>query len=343
MDVSSKTGLAIPYGEEIAHGCSARTLVDHLMSEGARVLLVGSLDYEGLARILAQAIRAGYRVNHAAPEDVRVCGTGAAMTVWKLNEPLPTPDVVVHSNIRVVEPLFGLLEAWERRGIPVLNSPQVGHAAVNKWSQQDLLDRAGIPHPHTELVTSREHVHQFAEHHGYPFVVKPAHGSRAHNIIPIGEYRHIRERVEPVLDGRAGFVAQQLVPFTGFAQRSRDRKAVVVDGRIVTVMERTGSPGEVAASRHGEEESIDASALRPDELKYLPAAAAAIGTALCTVDYWLTDDHSEGLMVNEVNVFPALPPREAEPFAAAVVALIGARLTARTASTQCTSEPDKEA
>jgi glutathione synthase/RimK-type ligase-like ATP-grasp enzyme len=296
------------------------------MSDGPRVLLVGSLNTEGLARLLPAAIRAGYQVDHAAPEDLRVCGTGTEMTVWKLDEPLPVPDVVVHTNIRVVEPLFGLLEAWERRGIPVLNPTRVGHAAVNKWSQQDLFDRAGIPHPHTELVTSREHIHQYANRHGYPFVVKPAHGSRALNIIPVGEYRHIRERVEPVLDGQTGFVAQELVPFAGSARRSRDRKAVVVGGRIVTVMERTGSPGEIAASRHGAEDSIDPATLRPEEIKYLPAAAEAVGTALCSIDYWLIDDHPEGLMVNEVNVFPALPPREAEPFAAAVITLIGERL-----------------
>lgn len=287
---------------------------------------MGSLDVEGLARLVPAGIRAGFQVDNAAPEDLRVCGTGDAMTAWKMDEPLPTPDAVVHANIRVIDSLFGLLEAWERRGIPVLNSPRVGHAGVNKWSQQDLLDLAGIPHPHTELVASREHVHQFANRHGYPFVVKPAHGRRAQGIIPVAEYRHVRERVEPLLDGQTGFVLQKLVQFTGGVPRSRDRKAVVVGGRIVTVMERTGLPGEIAASRHGDERSIDPATLSPAELKYLPAAADAIGTALCSVDYWLTDDHPEGLMVNEVNLFPGLPPREAEPFAAAVVTLIGERL-----------------
>lgn len=296
------------------------------MAESAQVLLVGTCDNEAMRRILQVAIGAGHRVDHVAVPDLRVCDSGERMTAWKMGELLATPDVVVHNAVKIIDPMFGLLEVWERQGIPVLNSTSVGSAAVNKWIQQDLFDRAGIPHPHTDLVTYPQHVYQFADQHGYPFIVKPAHGSGAIGIVPVEAYRHIRERVEPGMDGATAYVVQQIVSFRNATSRVRDRKAVVVGGKIITVMERTGPPGEIAASRYGREDSIDPATLRPEELKYLPAAADAVGMALCTVDYWLTDDHPAGIMINEVNGFPGLPPREAEPFAVAVVALIGERL-----------------
>jgi D-alanine-D-alanine ligase-like ATP-grasp enzyme len=81
--------------------------------------------------------------------------------------------------------------------------------------------------------------------------------------------------------------------------------------------------------RLGGEEGIAWDALRPEELKYVPAAARAIGMTLCSIDYWLTDDHPQGIMINEVNGFPGLPPREALPFARAVVQMIGKRHAAK--------------
>jgi len=62
--------------------------------------------------------------------------------------------------------------------------------------------------------------------------------------------------------------------------------------------------------------------LCPKELKHIPAAAAAVGLTWCSVDYWLTDDHPKGIAINEINGFPALPPREAEPFAHAALAAV---------------------
>ena len=229
------------------------------------------------------------------------------MRVWKMGEELVPPLVVLHQNMKVIDPLFCLLETWERRGVLVLNTTLAGHANISKWSQQQRFEESGIPHPHTELVLLPEHLYRFGEARGYPFVLKPALSSGGRGVVPVGHSRHIRE-LEATLDGTTAYVAQQFVSFEGALNRARDRKAVVVDGRIVTVMERTGNESDIVASHYGAEASIELAAVRPEEMKYVSAAAEALRMAVCSVDYWLTDEHPEGILINEVNGFPALPP-----------------------------------
>jgi glutathione synthase/RimK-type ligase-like ATP-grasp enzyme len=252
--------------------------------------------------------------------------------VWKAGEPLTPPDVVIHKNVNVADPAHALLCAWERRGVVVLNSARAGQPCHDKWHQQNLFAEAGIPQPYTEVVRLPGQLHAFAREHGYPFVVKPASSSAAKRVNPVTGHADLRTRIEPMLDGSAGWLAQQLVTFSGSARPTRDRKAVVVDGAIITAMQRTGAMGEIAASRFGTEESVPLGSLSPNELKYVPAAADAVGLTWCSVDYWLTDDHPEGIMINEVNGFPALPPREAEPFAQAVLAAVAKICKARAES-----------
>jgi glutathione synthase/RimK-type ligase-like ATP-grasp enzyme len=191
------------------------------------------------------------------------------------------------------------------------------------------------------LATIPEHVYQFATQCGYPFVLKPSKSYGARGVVPVANYLDIRARVEPSMDGQTSYVLQQLVSFRGAQGQVRDRKAVVVGGRVVTVMQRTGPVGEIAASRNGGEDSIDLASLLPVESKYLPAAVDALGLTWGSVDYWLTDDHPEGIMINEVNAFPYLPPREAQPFAEAVVAVISERVSITTRDGEPRRNPTK--
>ena len=298
------------------------------MAETKRVLLLGTLDDAGLRRVLQAAARCDFELDHARPEWLGVRGNGAGASVWRMGEELARPHLVLHQNMKVMDPLFCLLETWERHGVLVLNSTLAGHANISKWSQQERFEEAGIPHPHTDLVLAPEQLYRFAEQHGFPFIVKPALSSGEGASMPVGHVRHIRE-IEANLDGRTAYVAQQFVSFEGELNRARDRKAVVVDGRIVTVMERTGNESDVVASHFGKEDTIALETLRTEEVKYVCAAVEALGMAVSSVDYWLTADHPEGILVNEVNGFPALPPREAAPFAEAVVHMINEKLSAQ--------------
>jgi glutathione synthase/RimK-type ligase-like ATP-grasp enzyme len=302
------------------------------MADGANMLLLGPLDHEGLQRTLQAAVRDGYHVEASPPEILRAAGMGPLMRVWRSNVLLTPPDVVIHKNIKTRDPAHALLCSWERQGVVVLNSPLASQACNDKWHQQNLFAGAGIPQPYTELVRIAAHLYEFAREHGYPFVVKPIGLSAARGVNPVLSYADLRTRIDPMLDGTEGWLAQQLVTFSGSPRQARDRKAVVVDGEIVTVMQRTGAMGEIAASRYGEQESVPLGTLSPNELKYVPAAADAVGVTWCSVDYWLTDNHPEGIMINEVNGFPALPAQEAEPFAQAAVAAVSRTLQARAKS-----------
>ena len=187
------------------------------------------------------------------------------------------PEVVIHQNMKAFDYGFCLLEAWERLGVHVLNTTRAGHPNLNKWSQQQLFAEAQVPHPHTGLVLTPEHLYHFARRHGYPFVVKPALSSGGFGVVPIGQARHVLERIEPLMDGKTSFIAQHFVTFMGADDtHTVDRKAVVVGGQVVTVMERTGVEGHVAASRCGEEMNVPLKVLLPEEVKFVTAAAAAV-------------------------------------------------------------------
>jgi glutathione synthase/RimK-type ligase-like ATP-grasp enzyme len=297
--------------------------------DSAKLLLLGTLDNESLHRIMQAATLAGHQVRAATPAQLRVGGTGPSLRIWKQGEPIGRPDAVIHRHIKVSDCCHALLSAWERQGVVVLNPPAATAACGNKWYHQELFAQAGIPHPPTELVRNPGHLYEYAREHGYPFVVKPFDGTRSRGVNPVTGRGDIRTRIEPMMDGETGWLAQQFVVHAGAGPLTRDRKAVVVDGEIVTVMQRTGALGEIAASRFGDEDEVALDDLTPQERKYLPAAAAALGLAWCSVDYWLTEDHPAGILINEVNDFPGLPPREAEPFAQAVLALVEQRLAMR--------------
>ena len=136
------------------------------MAGGANMLLLGSLDSEGLHRILQAAVSDGYHVEASPPEILRVTGTGPQLRVWKTGEPLTPPDVVIHKNLSAADPVHALLCSWQRQGVVVLNSPLASQPCHDKWHQQDLFAAAGIPHPRTELVRNPAHLHEFAREHG---------------------------------------------------------------------------------------------------------------------------------------------------------------------------------
>ena len=260
------------------------------MVETQRVLLVGTLDYEGMRHVLQAAITAGYRVDHARPEWLSVSGNGAEMRVWKLGEALARPDLVIHQNMKVFDPLFCVLEAWERQGVLVVNSTQAGHANISKWSQQERFDELGF------RILIPSWCWRLSMCIGLPSgtatrLSSSRRSARGEGGIPVGRSATSESGSSQAWTATTAYVAQQFVSFDGW-RRSGTRP----EGG------RRRRPDRHRHGTHRRRRRIRRQSLRCGGRRraghltagggeVCPAAAEAVAMTVCSVDYWLTGDH----------------------------------------------------
>ena len=264
------------------------------MTDTQSVLLMGTLDDEGLRRVLQLATTTGYQVDHARPERLRVSGNGAGMRVWKMGEELVPPLVVFHQNMKVMDPLFCLLETWERRGVLVLNTTLAGHANISKWSQQRAVRRVGYPSSaHRACAATRAPV-SVRRSAWLSIYVEARSQFRRAGVVPVGHGRHIRElERDPGWYDRLRGTTIRIV-----RGRTQSRKGPKGRRRRWPHRHGHGTHGERIRHRrqplrHRGQHRV--ATVRPEEGKYVSAAAEALRMAVCSVDYWLTDEHPEGI------------------------------------------------
>ena len=163
-------------------------------------------------------------------------------------------------------------------GVRVLNGPSALLAAHDKLLTARLLHGAGLPHPHTRLVTAGEPPPPVDG----PVVVKPRFGSWGRDVARCEGAGHLATYL-PTLAAepwfhRHGAIVQELVEPRGF-----DLRLVVAAGAVVGAIERVAAPGEwrtnvaLGARRRSTTPSADA-------VEIGLAAAEAAGADLIGVD-----------------------------------------------------------
>lgn len=169
----------------------------------------------------------------------------------------------------------------------------------DKLRSMQLLSREGIGLPVTTFAhdpKQTEEVLQLAG--GAPIVVKLLEGTQGIGVVLADTDRSAKSVVEAFRGAGVNILLQEFIKEAG----GTDIRAIVVGGRVVAAMKRTGAEGEFRSNLHrgGSAQLVK---LSPEERSTAVRSAKTLGLNVCGVDM-LRANH--GPVVMEVNSSPGL-------------------------------------
>lgn len=215
-------------------------------------------------------------------------------------EELPHYDAVI-PRIGASVTFYGtaVLRQFEMMGVYPVNESVAISRSRDKLRSMQLLSRKGLGMPKTIFAhkTSRsEEVIKMAG--GAPVIIKLLEGTQGIGVV-LGETHKAAESIIQAFGGvDTNILVQEFIKEAG----GSDLRCLVVDGKVVASMLRTGADGDFRSNLHrgGTAKSVKIS---PDERKTAVMAAKAMGLNVCGVDMLRSN---RGPVVMEVNSSPGL-------------------------------------
>jgi ribosomal protein S6--L-glutamate ligase len=133
---------------------------------------------------------------------------------------------------------------------------------------------------------------------GAPVVIKLLEGTQGIGVVLADTERSAKSVIEAFRGANVNILAQEFIKESG----GTDIRAIVVGGKVIAAMKRTGAEGEFRSNLHrgGSAQLINIS---PEERSTAVRAAKSMGLSVCGVDM-LRANH--GALVMEVNSSPGL-------------------------------------
>ncbi|MFN3662080.1 30S ribosomal protein S6--L-glutamate ligase [Yoonia sp.] len=194
---------------------------------------------------------------------------------------------------------MAVLRQFEMQGVfPLNESVGIGRSR-DKLRSMQLLARDGIGLPVTTFAhdpRQTEEVLKLAG--GAPVVIKLLEGTQGIGVVLADTDRSAKSVVEAFRGAGVNILLQEFIKEAG----GTDIRAIVVGGKVVAAMKRTGAEGEFRSNLHrgGSAQVIK---LSPEERSTAIRSAKAMGLNVCGVDM-LRANH--GPVVMEVNSSPGL-------------------------------------
>ena len=194
---------------------------------------------------------------------------------------------------------LAVLRQFETMGVFPLNESVAIGRSRDKLRSTQLMARDGIGLPVTTFAhdpKQTEEVIKLAG--GAPLVVKLLEGTQGIGVVLADTDRSAKSVVEAFRGAKVNIMVQEFIKEAG----GTDIRALVVDGKVVATMKRTGAEGEFRSNLHrgGSAQQIKISS---QERATAIAAAKCMGLNVCGVDM-LRANH--GPVVMEVNSSPGL-------------------------------------
>jgi ribosomal protein S6--L-glutamate ligase len=194
---------------------------------------------------------------------------------------------------------MAVLRQFEMQGVYPLNESVAIGRSRDKLRSMQLLARDGIGLPVTTVAhdpTQTEEVLELAG--GAPVVIKLLEGTQGIGVVLADTKRSAKSVVEAFRGAGVNILLQEFIKEAG----GSDIRAIVVGGKVVASMKRTGAQGDFRSNLHrgGTAEVIK---LSPEERSTAIRSAKAMGLNVCGVDM-LRANH--GPVVMEVNSSPGL-------------------------------------
>lgn len=220
--------------------------------------------------------------------------------IYYNGEKLPLYDAVI-PRIGASVTFYGLavLRQFEVMGVfPLNESVGIGRSR-DKLRSLQLLAREGIGLPVTTFAydpKQTEEVLQLAG--GSPLVIKLLEGTQGIGVVLADTDRSAKSVIEAFRGAKVNILVQEFIKEAG----GTDIRALVVGGKVIAAMQRTGAEGDFRSNLHrgGSAKTIKIS---PEERSTAIRSARAMGLNVCGVDM-LRANH--GPVVMEVNSSPGL-------------------------------------
>ena len=213
---------------------------------------------------------------------------------------LPRYDAVI-PRIGASVTFYGLavLRQFEMQGVYPLNESVAIGRSRDKLRSMQLLARDGIGLPVTTFAHDPKQTEEVVKlAGGAPLVIKLLEGTQGIGVVLADTDRSAKSVIEAFRGAGVNILVQEFIKEAG----GTDIRAIVVGGKVVAAMQRTGAEGEFRSNLHrgGSAKPIKIS---PEERSTAIRAAKSMGLNVCGVDM-LRSNH--GPVVMEVNSSPGL-------------------------------------
>lgn len=194
---------------------------------------------------------------------------------------------------------LAVLRQFEMQGVYPLNESVGIGRSRDKLRSMQLLARDGIGLPVTTFAHDPKQTDEVLElAGGAPVVIKLLEGTQGIGVVLADTKRSAVSVVEAFRGAGVNILLQEFIKEAG----GTDIRAIVVGGKVVAAMKRTGAKGDFRSNLHrgGSAEVIK---LSPEERSTAVRSAKSMGLNVCGVDM-LRSNH--GPVVMEVNSSPGL-------------------------------------
>ncbi|MGO4916608.1 30S ribosomal protein S6--L-glutamate ligase [Pseudogemmobacter sp. W21_MBD1_M6] len=194
---------------------------------------------------------------------------------------------------------LAVLRQFEMMGVYPLNESVAIGRSRDKLRSMQLLARDGIGLPVTTFAHDAKQTEEIlALAGGAPLVIKLLEGTQGIGVVLADTNRSAKSVIEAFRGANVNILVQEFIKEAG----GTDIRAIVVGGKVVAAMQRTGAEGEFRSNLHrgGTAKTIKIS---PEERSTALRAAKSLGLNVCGVDM-LRANH--GPVVMEVNSSPGL-------------------------------------
>lgn len=220
--------------------------------------------------------------------------------VYYNGEKLPKFDAVI-PRIGASVTFYGLavLRQFEMQGTYPLNESVAIGRSRDKLRSMQLMARDGIGLPVTTFAHDPKQTDEVLKlAGGAPTVIKLLEGTQGIGVVLADTDRSAKSVIEAFRGANVNIMVQEFIKEAG----GTDIRALVVGGKVIAAMKRTGAEGEFRSNLHrgGSAQTIKIS---PEERSTAVRAARAMGLNVCGVDM-LRANH--GPVVMEVNSSPGL-------------------------------------
>ncbi len=220
--------------------------------------------------------------------------------IYYKQEKLPRYDAVI-PRIGASITYYGLavLRQFEMQGVYPLNETVAIGRSRDKLRSTQLLARAGIGLPVTTFAYDAKQTQEVVNvAGGAPLVIKLLEGTQGIGVVLADSDRSAVSIIEAFRGAKVNILVQEFIKEAG----GSDIRALVVGGKVIAAMKRTGAEGEFRSNLHrGGSASIIK--LSPEERSTAIRSAKTMGLNVCGVDM-LRSNH--GPVVMEVNSSPGL-------------------------------------
>lgn len=192
-----------------------------------------------------------------------------------------------------------VLRQFEMMGVYPLNESVAIGRSRDKLRSLQLLSRAGIGLPVTAYAHETKQTEDLIEiAGGTPLVIKLIEGTQGVGVVLGETHRSAKSIIEAFRGASVNILIQEFIKEAG----STDIRALVIGGKVIAAMQRTGAEGDFRSNLHrgGSAAPIK---ITPEERSTAVRAANVLGLNVCGVDM-LRSNH--GPVVMEVNSSPGL-------------------------------------